>query len=137
VPTASGEQLDRRELKFEEPIEDKSAFVVPDGAGIREGPITLFNAHGTTSFPGVGETGGLRTGRHETATPVYYSRQNFQARVFHCQEIRDCPHMKKSKRRRPHHSKCDQWIETDLKEALAYRSTKPFRPCPYCFKEGK
>ena len=65
---ALGKQLDRGELKFQEPVEDEPALVVPDGPGICERGITAFNAHGTTSFPGVGETGGLRTSRHEPAT---------------------------------------------------------------------
>ena len=65
---ALGEGLDRGEVKFQEPVEDEPTLVLPDGAGVFECEITAFNAHGTISFPGVGETGGLRPGRHKTAT---------------------------------------------------------------------
>ena len=65
---ALGEELDRGELKFQEPVEDKPALFFSDGPGICERGIAAFNAHGTTSLSGIGESGGLRPGRHETAT---------------------------------------------------------------------
>lgn len=65
---ALGEQVDRGELKFQEPVEDEPEFFFSNGAGILERGITAFNAHGTIFFFGVGETGGLRTGRHGTGT---------------------------------------------------------------------
>ena len=65
---ALGEEVDRGELKFQEPVQDEPELFFSDGPGVCERGITAFNSHGTTSFSGVGKTGGLRPGRHETAT---------------------------------------------------------------------
>ena len=60
---------------------------------------------------------------------VTYSKDNPQARLYHCPDV-ECGNKKKSITRAP--TPQYEWVTTSVKEAEVYQ----FEPCPICFSRA-
>lgn len=69
-------------------------------------------------------------GHNHPPIKVTYSRDNTQARLYHCPEI-PCSNRAKAVQRVKNTK--FKWVTTDVDEAESFRPHNPFRPCDQCF----